>query len=301
MEQYIPQPGDLIPMLPGAIAGAAVLLLAAWFYRKNAVILAVLCSGLALAAGHFITYSQVQGLPGFPPHQSTERMVFAVVVVALGSILTRFHSRRILLKWSIRLGLFIGLVTYLLFPLLRLAPADPSHLPWTTVLFLATVGVVFWIFLENLSLRFQSPALPLALSLLMGLYGQILVMYGAAKLAQLSGTAALVLGASAVVCRWLPGSRLPRTTVGVFMAVLAGIGLDGYYFISETPPLLSLTLPLATIPLMFLFLVKPFNRIRKAPRFALQMAVAAVPFLIAFWIALAPVLEREPNPYDSLY
>lgn len=301
MEQYIPKPGDLLPMLPGAALGILFLLTAGWLHRKRANFYAVLFAGTALAAGHFITYVRIQGMPLFPPHQSTERMVYAIGLLALGSTLSEFRPTRAILRWTIRLALLTGLISYLLFPLLCLPESNPSFVAWTTVLSLSTGGLILWILMEDLTHRFKSPVLPLAFSLLMGLYGQILVMYGAAKLALLAGTAAMILGASAALYRWLPSSRLPRATVGVFMALLAGIGLDGYYFISEAPPLLSLVLPLTAVPLLYLCLVSPFNRLRKAPRIALQMAVAAVPFLIAFWIALTPVLNRESSPYDGLY
>ncbi|MHC4945456.1 MAG: hypothetical protein ACYTG7_20785 [Planctomycetota bacterium] len=301
MEHYIPRPGDLVPLLPGAALAIVFLFAAALFHRREGRRIAVVFAGLSLAAGHVLGYFWIQGTPAFPAVQSTERMVYAIPLFALGSTLSSLLALRGLLKRILGFGLSAGMVLYLLAPLVRLAATDPSHVGWLEVLLLALGMYLYWLMVEDLAGRKTAPALPLILSLLMGLYGQIFVMYGAAKLAQLAGTAAIALGVSTLLCRWLPESGFPRAGAGAFIAVLAGIGLDGCYFTFDAPPLLALVLPLGAPLLLYLFLLKPVEKLGALPRFALQMLVAALPLLAAFWIAVVPVLEREPNPYKDLY
>jgi hypothetical protein len=301
MEQYIPKPGDLVPLLPGAALAVLFLFMAAMFHRREARRTAVLCAGLFLVAGHVLTYIWIQGKPAFPPLQSTERMVYAIPLFALGSTFSSLLAFRDLLKCLLGLGLCLGLVFFLLAPLMNLETTDPAHVGGLEALLLALGMYFYWLIVEDLSGRKTAPALTLILALIMGLYGQVFVMYGAAKLAQLAGTAAIALGLATLLCRWLPESGFPRAGAGAFIAVLAGIGLDGCYFTFERPPLTSLLLPLAAPLPLYLFLMKPARKLGALSRFALQMALAILPLLIAFWVALGPVLEREPNPYKDLY
>jgi len=302
MEQYIPRPSDLVPLLPGAGAGFLLLLGAVLLARAGRFRPAALLGALSLAIGHGVTYFWIQGVPAFPPVQSTERMVYAVGLFALCAVLfdgVRQSSR--LLLWLLRTAAVAGMFICLVYPLMARSAEDASCPGWREVFLVAAVLAASWIVIDGLAARVAALPLVLVLSLMLGLQGQIFVMYGGAKLAQLSGSAALALGASALFFGARPNPRLVRAAACAFFAVPAGIGLDGLFFLTEPPPLLSLVLPLAGPLLLALFPAEKPGALRPKLRLVLRMIAALIPLALAFWIALAPVLARPPDPYGNMY
>jgi hypothetical protein len=289
MDQYIPQPSDLIPLIPGAATGLVLLFLAFWLQKKGSLKTAAVAGGLSLGAAHAITYHMVNGLPALPPVQSTERMVYAIALFALLNILIQGSRVKVLLQY----GMSAFLVYYLLKPFLLHPPTWATHVS-TLDAFLIVGGILlFWTVVEDLSERIKGPSPMLTLALILGLSGQIFLIYGAALLAQLAGTAAIALGLTAVLTR----STLPPAAAGTVTGVAAGIGLDGYYFISETPPALSLLIP-AACPLLLYFSLLPYIReMKPLHRFLLQMLLVAIALGIAFYLAVDAMPEAEADPY----
>jgi hypothetical protein len=185
------------------------------------------------------------------------------------------------------------LVYYLLKPFLVQPPASATHVSTLGALLLVGGILLFWTVASDLSDRIKGPSPMLTLSLVIGLSGQIFLMYGAALLAQLAGTAAIALGLAAVITR----ASLPPAVAGTVTGVAAGIGLDGYFFISETPPALSLLIP-AACPLLLYFSLLPFIReMRPLHRFLLQMLLVGIALAVAFYLAVDALPEMEPDPY----
>ena len=77
--------------------------------------------------------------------------------------------------------------------------------------------------------------------------------------------------------------------------------MDGYYFISDTPPAWSLLILAATPFLLFLSLVPKIRNMRPFPRFVLQMVIVLIPLALAFWMALDQLPEAASDPSSNLY
>ena len=158
MKEYLPQLSDLIPLLPGAGAGAALLLFAALLKPRGKAFISVLFAGSALAAAHLVSYFRVHGRPAFPPVQGTERMVYAIAVFALGGMAAASLRSRPALKGLLHYGLAAGLVFYLLRPFLIQPPAAESHVSTLTALLLVGGLMLFWISVEYLADRLEGPS-----------------------------------------------------------------------------------------------------------------------------------------------
>jgi hypothetical protein len=81
--------------------------------------------------------------------------------------------------------------------------------------------------------------------------------------------------------------------------VASALGLDGYYYTTETPPVIPLLVLLAAPLLLYVSLLPKIRAMKPRNRFIVQMILVAIPFAIAFGFALAESPIGTGDPYSG--
>ena len=293
--EYLPRPEDLLPLLPGALTAAILLLVAGALERRRPRVTSYFLAGLALALGHLGTWMMSHESLPWPPNASSARMLYAIPAVSILAASVAGRPRSVTLPVH---GVTIaGLVWYLLYPLMRLSADDSSQVGFIAVLSVIGGTLVFWVLLDLLTTRIQGGAVPIALSLAMATAGQAFLVFGSASLGQLFGTCALALGVYAVLAAVFSMPALPRPAIAGVVAVAAGVGFDGWYFMMDPVPPAPLAMIAAAPLLTSIALVPKVRAMRPASRFA----ILTVLLLVCLSIAMALVVKDMPPPDPDSY
>jgi len=260
------------PLLGGlvALATSAVVLAVA---RRRAW-----AGGLALGAGYLAGHAALGGMPGFPPHDAVQRLFYVGVLAVAAALVLSFRPGRQPWRRAAEAAALLGAWLYLIPGSVRSAWTPAEAAAWLSAI--ATAGLTFWFFLDDLWERRPGPvafSLPPVLALAAA---AVLSLSHSALLGQLAGllAAALVPGA---VWAW----RTPAAAGAGLPLVLAAL-LPGLWVIDaatvDAAPVASLLL-LAAVPA-----VVSLGLRLAAPR--ARTAVPAAAALVPVVAALALVL-----------
>lgn len=252
--------------------------------------------GVALGVGYIVGYIGLEGLPPFPPREGVHWLCYlALIGLILGVFRNFVTSKR-----------FIGqiLVSFLI-PRLLLNSMSKNTWGQVEALIwwgcLAVVIFIFWGIVQgSFTLLPSGGWSPFVYFGLSGGTALILAVSGSLRLAQHAGILVALFAAIWVITLFLqPDDKVPVFPIGasaVIALMLAGIWMNGYFY--EEVPVVS-----AILLLLSLFLV-PVGRIEAIQRLSarrsafVQVAVIALPVLIAIGIAVARSgLFGESSPY----
>lgn len=252
--------------------------------------------GVALGVGYIVGYIGLEGLPPFPPREGVHWLCYlALIGLILGVFRNFVTSKR-----------FIGqiLVSFLIPRLLLNSMSKNTWGQVEALIWWGCLAVVIFIFWDIIQGSFTllpsggwSPFVYFGLS---GGTALILAVSGSLRLAQHAGILVALFAAIWVITLFLqPDDKVPVFPIGasaVIALMLAGIWMNGYFY--EEVPVVS-----AILLLLSLFLV-PVGRIEAIQRLSarrsafVQVAVIALPVLIAIGIAVARSgLFGESSPY----
>ncbi|MXY99581.1 hypothetical protein F4Y93_02635 [Candidatus Poribacteria bacterium] len=252
--------------------------------------------GVALGVGCIVGYIGLEGLPPFPPREGVHWLCYLALIGLILDVFRNFvTSKR-----------FIGqiLVSFLIPRLLlnsmfKNTWGQVEALIWWGCL--AVVIFIFWGIVQgSFTLLPSGGWSPFVYFGLSGGTALILAVSGSLRLAQHAGILVALFAAIWVITLFLqPDDKVPVFPIGasaVIALMLAGIWMNGYFY--EEVPVVS-----AILLLLSLFLV-PVGRIEAIQRLSarrsafVQVAVIALPVLIAIGIAVARSgLFGESSPY----
>lgn len=291
LQDLAPRAEDLLPLLPGGFLTVVLLIVAGKLGRRGSQVSAVVLAAFAFAVGHWATWVCLHGW-SLPTQNlaSTERMLYGVVLFAVGSAYSDYYRRRTGTVRIVHYVIVAGVLFSLLRPLLEREPTAANHLPAWRLLVLIGIVLAFWALLDRLAERLRGPALPLTLALVCGVAAQCFLLYGSGRLAQLTATAAISLGILTFLVKLLPGQRLPRAAAGGLTGVVTCTFADALHYMSDPPPLGTLGILVGTPFLLTLSLIPQIERMRRVRSFVMQMSLVVVVVAVAFWIAYS----RQP-------
>ncbi|GIW72701.1 MAG: hypothetical protein KatS3mg102_2243 [Planctomycetota bacterium] len=190
--------------------------------------------GLGVAAGMAVGFGLIAGWPAVPPVDTAGWLVFAAIAAALLFGVFELVAVPPPVREAVRLVLAVGLAGLLF---VRVGPQlDWGWTAWGRWAVLpAVAAAAAWAALEAAARRGPSAAAPAA-ALLGALGLSAASLLGAsAKMAQLAGSWAAVLGAACLIAwRW-PALRFGRAAAAAAMLPLGGLAAYVHYFV-EVPP-----------------------------------------------------------------
>ena len=226
---------DII-VVPAAIAG--VVLLAAWRPWKVAVENGhwggAVAIGVAYAVGHVLNVDRV---PGFPPVQVIDWLVYFAIGAALVGLIPAF----VRLSWWAMLPLCALVCVTLAWLIVRELPEASRawEAPWIGVLVIGAcglgAGLATWSY-DLLCERHTGGAAPIALWIAIAGSSYLFLENGAAKAMHLSGVVAATCAVAAIIGWWRPTSSLARGGIVVAMPLVAGLWLVTVLFGHDVNP-----------------------------------------------------------------
>ncbi len=269
----------LLSLLP-FVATFLISLFATLASKRGFVNLSKFLTALAIAVGYAIGHKIATGSLEFIP-KSVENWLPILALVA--SMLGLFENLpKIVSPVRLFLRLILGLIAIavLLMPLAFLSA--PAKLGW--VIALGILLATLWTGLDELSEKRTDAVLPLSLSLIAAVNSAALFISHSAKLSQLSGVLASVVGAIFIFCLWQKGWSMAKGASGVFVSLLFGINVISMFY-ANLPLLSAIFLWLA--PLSGWIRISPFNqKLHLWLQVALQIAVSLLLAFIGVGIAV---------------
>ncbi len=270
-------PGVLLPVASAFV----VLLLAHWADRKRRSTTVGAGAG-ALGLAYLSASVAMTGWPGWPPGDSTERLLFLVLAAALMSAARGwlFESAP---RWWLRLGF-----TFLLLLAMLKAPLEHSWSGTEAILWLAALLAVGF----GLALAFAADMAGPSAWLPAGV--RVAVLAGVAVALGLSGTARLALLAAAlagaaftveVVAARLRRDPWLAADSWVLALAVFGLLLGGYFYASLEPWPAALLVVALLLPGVF------------AGRPAAWRLLPLLPLAVALAIVIAGTLKAAEDPY----
>ena len=292
MPEYLPTPGDLLALLPGAALGLVLLLVSAARSGKSKA----WWGALAGVAPVFATWLWTHGGLPFPPGQSSERAVWGCLGwAAVLAATNRAGGWRVAL-WA---AAATGWATWILWPLVRRGVEDPGHVSvWTCAIVGSATAALAWA-AGGAARRVSNTTVALTSAIALGATGQVLVLFGSASLAQLTGSLSITLVAAALLLDRFRGRPLPHGIVAAALGAGVAIAVDGRAFLLDKPPLWILA-ALGVVPCTaWLAAVPAVRNTSTWRRAALVLGVAALVAGAAVAGAVAAMPESDPyaDPY----
>ncbi len=287
----------LLGLLLPAVASVAVLL--ATRHRRCPAWLSQSGPSLAIATGFVVGYTATYGTPVFPPVESQQWLLTAVLPATLiVSILGAINTVPSPIAWIGRLALALGTPPLLLQSYLRYTWSTGQAFTWIASLGVAIATV--WALLSRLDAKYaqaQTPSTrwwPLLLAIVAGGTGIAIMMSGSQTIAQLGLTLAAVLVAVLI----LPGGsdqRTPRSSpIDIPFAVLVGLWLNGYFY-AELLAWHTALLVLASL-MPWVGLIPALRNRPPWQNTAIRLIATAIPIIIV--IATAAIrFNREMTDY----
>lgn len=297
MSDLLPQPADLLPLLPGAAIGLVLLVIASRLRARGA---AAPLAASAVVAALLTTWWQLHGPPPLLPAQSTERVLFGSCAWAVAAaLLTRGRGWAVALALAFALAVASAVVLWVLMPLVDRPVDDPTHVSsWWCVAFGSGLTLVAT-GSGAAATRLPGPLVPAVLAVAAGAAGQVMVLFGSASLAQLLGALSILLAAAAVGVVFLAERRLPPACAVAVVGTSGLLAVDGWAFLDATPPA-HVLLPLALVPLVPWLALAPRVRELCATRRTVVVLGAALA-IAGVAVGLGAASMPEPDPYGDLY
>lgn len=285
---------DLVPLLPGAAAGAVLLALAGLLMRRHGrptMFLAALCGALAAAAAHAITWVRLHSWPPpWPPDDTIQRGAWAVVAFCAAAMLVALLRKTS--AWGrvvafVATAGIVGLVSeVILLEERSVALGGSRNLGTGDFLIWVTAALALGALLEDAAVRRRGAALPLTLGLVMAVEALIAHAHQETTIAQLHGAAALALLAAGIFGRWLFARGFPAAAALGFSAVATVLALGLLRFSIDPPAWHLVALPWLA-PILLEVGALPRIRDRKTGAIFLLRMVLVVAYLgVIVWLAL---------------
>ena len=232
-------------LIPAVVAGAA--LLAAWRpWRKQAPVVDGFWGGaLGLGLGYLAGHAGLQGLPGFPPAEATQWLVYLALAAPLLGLATALREVPAWLRLGLQVVFSFATPTVLLHQMITHTWGVEAGA--VLIVGLGTGIFLLWTVIEALSRRETGPSLPLALTIVAAGSAAVVLFSGSASLGQLGGVLAATLSVAFSVACFKPSLTLARGAVPVVVVLLSALWIIGFFFAEVQLPsaLLLVVAPLA--------------------------------------------------------
>lgn len=229
---------------------------------------------------------------------STERGLLAIFAAAIAECLAAWLPATA--RWAPRLAVAAILCGWMLET--PAAAWEGTDAAWW--LFGLAGALLLWQdLLGRVATARPGPDVLIVLSLAAGLLAQSCIGYGSAKLAETSGTLAMILGGSALLAPWFGSVVLAPAFLAVAATGLFAVGLDAWFFGADPViPWRALAL-LGTAPLLLCVgRFRPLVTSQPALSRGLAVVLALAALAGGFWIAADGIPEpAEDDPYADLY
>ena len=252
--------------------------------------------GVALGVAYIVGYIGLEGLPSFPPREGVHWLCYLALIGLILSVFRDFvTSKR-----------FIGqiLVSFLIPRLLLNSMFKHTWGQIEGLLWWGCLGVAIFVFWNTVKRSFillpwssWSPFVYFGLS---GGTALVLALSGSLRLAQHAGTLVALFAAIWMITFFgQPDDKVPVFPLGasaIIALVLSGIWMNGYFY--EEVPVVSAILLLLSLFLTPVGQLAAVQRLGARRSAFVQVAVIALPVLIAIGIAVARSgLFGESSPY----
>ncbi len=295
MSEFLPQPEDILPLLPGALLALAILLVATRFAHSESMSHWAKIALLAIPAAIFVTWHQIYDEFPWPAKQSTERALWLLLLGPLASCLPRPLAMRPSVSGVLGFGIFAASFYFLLRPLIATESAFRIETP--TVLLLIGGALLARSSLSELNRTSGAKLLPLALGLSLVSGSQILVFYGIASISQIMASCGLAL------LLFAPFSLFLKTTKPIealILPLVLATGLftsDAVFFGDDAPPFIALV---ALLLAPFVLFVDPVLVRTKIPIWLRRAILVFLLCSVAAW-AIKTAFDARPKVADDPY
>jgi hypothetical protein len=243
---------------------------------------------VALALGFWFAYVGIAGRPAFPPIEAQGWLPYLAALAALVSIVNALVPKARWLNVALSAMTLAATVFLITRPLHgRLAPVQL----WLTLGIIGAGMFIWWALLEALAHRVPGAPVPALLMFTAIAAALVLMNSHTQRLAQLSGSAAVVL-AGAVLLSWWAKLTPIGGTVLTFTIIVLGLVVAGYFYADITIPHAIL---LAAAPLTAWIGQLPGIRQRRR----LSLAVSAIAFLAVLAFVLVPTIQGLHQTYKE--
>lgn len=273
--------------LPPFIVATLILLVALVASKRSLQNLSRFLTALAIAVGYTIGHGIATGSLSLIPKSVEDWLPLLAFAALTLSLLENLPKIPAPIRLSLRLISSVAAISVLLMPLAALSL--PSKLGWAFVLGLMLA--VFWTGLDELSEKQKEAVLPFSLSVVAAINSAALFVSHSAKLSQLSGVLAAVLGTMFLFCLWQRQWSMAKGASGVFSLLFFGINVSGMFY-ADLPLLSAIFLWLA--PLSGWILKLPFSKnLPNWSQIVLQISISLL--LVAFGVGIAVRLHGLPT------
>ncbi len=279
----------VLGLLLPAIVGGGIFVLASKSGRNQAAEANGLSFGwlvgVALGIGYIVGYIGLEGIPPFPPREGVHWLCYLALI---GLILGAFWHLSLLGRLAAQVVVSIVIPRLLLSSMFKYSWGQVEGIIWWMCL--AVVIFIFWnIVQQSFTVLPSGGWSPFVYFGLSGGTALILAVSGSLRLAQHAGILVALFAAIWIIRLFLQSDdKVPVFPLGaspVIALALAGIWLNGYFY--EEVPVMS------AILLLFSLFLAPVGQIAAIRRLGgrrsafVQVAVIALPVLIAIGIAVA--------------
>jgi hypothetical protein len=269
-------------VLPAAVALAVFVLARTW--RRDS--LGRIGTVLAIGGGYLAGHLALRGWPPFPPAESTQWLVFLVLLVTFLGAVDVTSRVPDWVRWAVRAAVSLAVPCLLLQPLVDHAWSPAVAMQWISLTALAIFAS--WSFLDWLASRTHGATLPLVLLIVSVGTSLVLLFSGSASLGQLAGVLAATMGVSLLLAFLRPGFSLGHGAVPVAMVLLAGLWINGKFY-AEVPTASAAMLILAPAAIWGVQAA-----VSKSSRPWQEVAIRSVAVSIPVLLAVALALQAQP-------
>ncbi|MCF7975050.1 MAG: hypothetical protein K9N55_14640 [Phycisphaerae bacterium] len=279
-----------------------------WAYVLPAALVLVSCLGVAFtprlktgrwisnvviavipAAAFALGFWQLHGWPGWVPADTTQWVMhFALLCIVIG-LLRESHWMR----WLCLMVLAVVFPWFLLKPIIQYDWTTPVAIAWITVY--AMVILLHIGLLEHMARHLNAFRLSMILTMIAGATTVVLSLSGSLSLAKTSGILAAILLAAFLVSYWLPNKGFLLPLIPLFVVVMCGMWLSGFYYAKFNvinTILLSGSVLLAWLGMWIKLETRPAWQ-----KFMVHACLAGAPLALAFVLALMQFMQNEANSY----
>ncbi len=242
---------------------------------------------VALGVGYIVGYLGLEGLPPFPPRLGVHWLCYLAIIglIVGGGWHFSFWGRLIA-----QVALAVIIPRLLLTPTFKHTWGQFEGIIWWVCLAVA-IFIFFHLVKQSFTTLISDASVPFVYFGLFGGTALILALSGALRLAQHSGILVAIFAASWIVTLVLQRRSnsnwnvFPPNAAPVVTLLLAGIWMNGYFF--EEVPAASAILLLISLLFVHVGRIEAIQRLGARRSVLVQIAVIALPVVIAIGVAIA--------------